>query len=310
MKNRLLAKVLFAGLGSMACVKQGMMPGNSGSGSKLTSVKMKMPTKIGDKDVTGKMDGYQLSVKKTGGTCVFSDVERTEKVSDGDVKIDATLKQGCDYSIALSFGIASTDGKQLEKVYLSSNAYDGKTSNPTLVKQDDLKGKSEITIKACVSVTSLGAKDLGVSAAECPSVADDSVNGTLEPVIPQPTPTSFKISKAATATIKDANVLINGEVTSIDPKTVFCGLALHVKINNSAPKVLYVDENILEVKINDKKPFEKSFDAKEVPAMDPNNIGAISVLELCTETKPDPTKKAHDLLKDCLATGKCPVVSQ
>ncbi len=290
------------------CVKQGMLPGNSSQGSKVTSVKMKMPTKIGDKDVSGKMDGYHLSVKKVGGTCVFADIDRSEKITTGDVKIDASLKQGCDYSILLSFGIAAADGKSLEKIYLTSDAYDAKPANATIVKQDDIKGKTEITIKACVSVTTLGAKDLGVSVAECPSVSDDSVNGTLEPVIPQPVQTTFKLTKAPIATLKDGKVQITGELMAVNSKTSYCGLALNIKITGWGTRFMYIDDNVVEAKSGDKKPFEKSFDAKDVPDMDPGNLGAVTVFEACGETKPDPTKKATDLLKDCLNAGKCPVI--
>jgi hypothetical protein len=308
MAMRILSMISLLAGSSFGCIKQGMAPGNTSPSSKVTSVKMKMPTKIGDKDVSGKMDGYHLSVKKIGGNCVFSEIDRTEKIAAGDVKIDASLKQGCDYSFILSFGIAATDGKSLEKTYLTSDAYDGKSANATIVKQDDIKGRNEITIKACVSVTPLGAKDLGVSVAECPSVSDDSVNGTLEPVIPQPNQTTFKVSKAPLASMKDGKVLITGELTAVSPKTVYCGLGLNIKIIGWGTRMLYIDDSVIEAKLADKKSFDKSFDAKDIPDMDPGNLGAITIFEFCSDVKPDPTKKAADLLRDCMATGKCPVV--
>jgi hypothetical protein len=309
---RLLKLTILAALTMTAqsCVKRNLN-GDSTRSTKFTSVKMKMPTKIGDKDVTGKMDGYRLSVKKSGGDCVFTDIERSEKVQTGDVKIDASLKQGCDYTIMMSFGMASADGKSLEKIYLSSDSFDGKKANPTLVKKEDLKGKSEITIKACVSVTAMGATELGVSAAECPSVADDSVDGTIEPTIPQPAgTTTFKISEPVTMKFADqgASVSVTGSLTSQNPKTVWCGLALVIDINAAGKKTLYVDENVLEVKTGDKKAITTAFNGMEVPNLDPANLLSATVLESCVETKPEAGKKAADLMKECLASGKCPVV--
>ncbi|MEI6399289.1 MAG: hypothetical protein WCO71_11010, partial [Pseudomonadota bacterium] len=112
MKLQETISIVLASLTITACIPSQRMQENGSRGSKLVSVSMKMPTKIGDKDVTGKMDGYALSIKKTGGDCAFSDVDRTEKVSAGDVKIDASLKLDCDYAIILSFGKSSADGKK------------------------------------------------------------------------------------------------------------------------------------------------------------------------------------------------------
>ena len=301
---------ILAGTVSFGCVKKGLIPDNSSQGSKMTSVKMKMPTKIGDKDVTGKMDGDQLVVKKIGGDCAFTDIDRSEKVTAGDVKIDASLKQGCDYSIVLSFGMATTDGKTLDKVFLTSNAYDGKSANPTLVKRDDLKGKSEITIKACVSVTAQGATALGVSPAECPSVSDDSIDGSIEPVIPQPTAKTFKLTSAPTKTTADNKPIIRFAVMSTNANMVHCAIAVGTaKTTIASTHLLYV-ENFMVATKEQQLPFDLAYDEEAFPELSQTGLNHdIFVYEACFDTKPAADKKPADAFKDCLAKNSCTIVT-
>ena len=71
MKLQKTTSIILASLTVTACIRSQPMPEAGSHGSKLVSVSMKMPTKIGDKDISGKMDGYALSIKKTGGDCAF-----------------------------------------------------------------------------------------------------------------------------------------------------------------------------------------------------------------------------------------------
>jgi hypothetical protein len=110
-------------------------------------------------------------------------------------------------------------------------------------------------------------------------------------------------------TLANQVVSVTGSVTSQNPKTVWCGLALVIDINGAGKKTLYIDENVLEVKTGDKKTITTAFNGMEVPDLDPNNLVSATVLESCVETKPDAGKKAADLMKECLASGKCPVIA-
>lgn len=304
--NLLTALTLCAA--ATACVKPGQMD-SSGRSSKLVSVKMKMPTKIGDKDITGKMDGYHLSVKKTGGDCVFTDIDRTEKISASDVKLDATLKQGCDYALMLSFGKVASDGKKMDQIFLSSEAYDDKPAAPTFVKKEELKGKSSITIKACVAVTSLGAKELGVNVMECPSVADDSVDTTVEPYVPQPTGT-FKISKDITYNVQTSALVVSGELTSSATKTMYCALAVEAQFLGSSMKREILDDAVTEVKPSDKRTIDKTIDIKDIVDKGPYQISEVRVIEACQDTKPDASTTGTTMIAKCVEAKNCAVVKR
>lgn len=307
MKNLMMASIAVAAVAT-GCIKPGGFNNKSQTGSKLVSVKMKMPTKIGDKDITGKMDGYSLSIKKTGGDCTFTDIDRVEKVDVGDVKIDASLRQGCDYSLLLSFGKASADGKKIDQIYLTSDAHDNKQAMPTLIKKEELQGKSSITVKACVSVTALGAKDLGVNQAACPSVADDSTETIIDPVIAQ-TSSTFKLSKPVTPTISGSNLILNGgELTSVAPGVKYCAIAIEAKFMGTAFKRIMLEDAVAEVKPADKKSIEKTIDIKEILDAGPNNISEVKILEACQDSKPDATTTALSLIDKCVASNTCLVV--
>jgi hypothetical protein len=271
---------------------------------------MKMPTKIGDKDITGKLDGYALSIKKTSGDCAFSDIDRTEKVAAGDVKIDASLKQDCDYAIILSFGKSSADGKKLDQVFLTSDAHDSKPALPAKVAKESLKGKTEISIKACVSVTELGAKELAVSTAECPSVSDDSVNGTIDPVIPQPgNPASgqaiFTFSKPLTHAIKDNTITLGGEVITSTELPMQCVLAANIIYSaGTRNKLVLIDDNIFNANTGSKKPLDKIVDVGVNVGTGPAMLTEIKILENCASKQPDGfvAAKAFDA---CLVANNC-----
>ncbi len=311
MKLQETISIVLASLTITACIPSQRMQENGSRGSKLVSVSMKMPTKIGDKDVTGKMDGYALSIKKTGGDCAFSDVDRTEKVSAGDVKIDASLKQDCDYAIILSFGKSSADGKKLDQVFLSSDAHDSKPATPAKVAKEDIKGKTEMTIKACVSVTELGAKELAVSAAECPSVSDDSVSGTIDPVIAQPTPPTagqpiFTLSKPVTNTITNNSIVLAGEVTTATEIPMNCVLAANIVYSaGTQNKLVLIDDHVFAANTGTKKALDKTVDMGINISTGPAMLTEIQILESCLASKqPDGfvPAKAFDA---CLAAKNC-----
>jgi len=292
-----------------SCFKPTPIGHNGSNGSKITSVKMRVPTKIGDKDISGKIDIYNLTIKKTGGSCTFVDIDRTEKIASGDVKIDASLKQDCDYSILLSFGKASTDGSKIEKLLLSSDAHDNQPALPTLVKKEDIKGKTEITIKACVSVTALGAKELGVNPAECSSVSDDSINSTLEPVIPAgSTATSLKLTRMMTATAEGAQVTMSGEVTSSASSTKYCGIAVDAVYGPNVSKVVYMDDDFIEIKAAAKTPLTKTFNLDIPSGNGPLVFTELKVMEQCFDNKPAATVRVATLFDNCMAAKNCPVV--
>jgi hypothetical protein len=285
------------------CIKQSNMDQKK-TGSNLVSVSMKMPTKIGDQDISGKMDAYDLSIVKTGGDCTFTDIKRFEKVTSGDVKIDASLKQGCDYELMLSFGKASEDGKKLEMVYLTSDAHDNKEKKPTAIRQDDLKGKTAITVKACVSVTELGAKQLGVSTAACPSIADETTDAVIEPIIAQSALT-FKITKAWAASISGTKFqLTGGEITSVASSTSYCALAAAALFNGDRAKQFMIEDAIFEVKPSDKRVIDKSFDIQDL-GPSPSVLVESRVIAFCQATKPEATTTAQSLIDKCLAAKSC-----
>jgi hypothetical protein len=315
MKPHHIVPVILASLTTTACIRSGGMPEAGSRGSKLVSVSMKMPTKIGDKDVTGKMDGYTLSIKKTGGDCAFSDIDRAEKVASGDVKIDASLKQDCDYSIILSFGKSSADGKKLDQVFLSSDAHDGKSATPAKVAKEDLKGKAEITIRACVSVTELGAKELGVSAAECPSVSDDSVSGTIDPQIAQPKPPTpaqpiFTFSKPLTNKITNNSIALAGEVTTSTEMPAKCVLAANIVYSaGTQNKLVLIDDNVFDANTGTKKVLDKTVDMGINISTGPAMLTEIQILESCSSKFPDGFVAAR-AFDACLAAKNCVEVKQ
>jgi hypothetical protein len=305
---RLTTAVLALAAGASGCTKPGSLSSNNQNGAKLVSVKMKMPTKIGDKDITGKMDGYSLSIKKTGGDCIFTDIARVEKVAADDVKIDASLRQGCDYSLLLSFGKVSADGKKIDQIFLTSDAHDKKAALPTAIKKEELQGKTAITVKACVSVTELGAKELGVSLAACPSVADDSTETVIDPVIAQPSLT-FKLTRPATPTISGSNLLLSaGEITSISSAVKFCAIAAEVKFMGTAMKRAMLEDAVIEVKPGDKKNIDKTIDIKEITDAGPNNVSEVKIMESCLDIKPEASTTALSLIDKCTASGTCTVI--
>ncbi len=304
MKTVLIASIATLSA-TAACIKPGNFGNNSGGGSKMVSVKMKMPTKIGDKDITGKMDGYSLSIKKTSGDCVFTDVDRIEKVAAGDVKIDASLKQGCDYSLLLSFGKSSADGKKLDQIFLTSDAHDNKPQSPTQIKKDELQGKTAITVKACVSVTDLGAKELGVNASACPSVADDSTETTIDPVIAQPS-AIFKLTKPVAPSISGSNLLlVGGEISAVATANRYCAVAIETKFMGTAFKRVMLDDAVIEVKPGDKKTIDKTIDIKEITNAGPNNVSEVKIFEFCQDTKPSATVTALSMIDACTAANNC-----
>jgi hypothetical protein len=307
-----ILKVLSAlgfSLSIASCFKPTPIAKNGSNSSKITSVKMRVPTKIGDKDISGKIDIYNLTIKKTSGSCTFVDIDRTEKIVSGDVKIDASLKQDCDYSILLSFGKASTDGSKIEKLLLSSDAHDNQPALPTLVKKEDIKGKTEITIKACVSVTALGAKELGVNPAECSSVSDESINSTLEPFIPAgSTATSLKLTRMMTATPEGAQVTMSGEVTSTASVTKYCGLAVEAFYGTNLSKLVYVDDDFTEIKAAAKTQLTKTFTLDIPPGNGPLMFTELRVMEQCFDNKPGDNVKVSTLFESCMAAKSCPVV--
>lgn len=294
------------------CIKAKDPMTTSYNSSRITSVKMQIPSRIGAIDVSGKITGYNLQVKKTGGDCDFIDLMRTEKVDASDVKIDAKLKQDCDYSITLSFGSISGDGQSLEKVYLTSDSYEGKPARPALIKKEDLKGKSEITVKACVSVTALGAQVLGVNAAECPSISDNSIGGSSKTPLPPANPSSFssnlKLSKAMSGTAEGYEVFFSGEILSTASLTKYCAIGFDVYYEAPNPKLVVFDDAFIEVKPNEKLSLNKSITVDVGPLSGPLSFSEIRVLEQCTDQRPGITEKAGAALMKCYADKNCRVI--
>lgn len=292
------------------CIKAKDPMTASYNSSRITSVKMQIPSRIGAIDVSGKITGYNLQVKKTGGDCEFIDLIRTEKVEASDVKIDAKLKQDCDYSITLSFGSMSGDAQALEKVYLTSDSYEGKPARPALVKKEDLKGKSEITVKACVSVTALGAQELGVNAAECPSISDNSIGGSRkEPPAPASNFSSnLKLSKAMSGTAEGYEVFFSGEILSTASVTKYCAIGFDVYYEAPNPKLVVFEDAFIEVKPNEKLSLNKSITVDAGPLSGPLSFSEIRVLEQCSDQRPGITEKAGAALMKCYADKNCPVV--
>lgn len=294
------------------CIKAKDPMTASYNSSRITSVRMQIPSRIGAVDVSGKITGYNLQVKKTGGDCEFTDLIRTEKVEASDVKIDAKLKQDCDYSITLSFGSIAADSQALEKVYLTSDSYEGKPARPALVKKEDLKGKSEITVKACVSVTALGAQELGVNAAECPSISDHSIGESpKEPTTPPP-PSRFssnmKLSKTMSGTAEGYEVFFSGEISSTASVTKYCAIGFDVYYEAATPKLVVFEDAFIEVKPNEKLSLNKSITVDAGPLSGPLSFSEIRVLEQCSDQRPAITEKAGATLMKCYADKNCPVV--
>lgn len=290
------------------CIKAPGSSKNTPPTSSFTSVKMRVPTLIGNKDVSGKLTGYSLQVKKTGGSCEFTDIDRTESVGTDDVKIDAKLKQECDYSILLSFGKISTDGKKLDRVYLTSDTYEGKPAKPAIVKKEDLNGKTEITIRACVSVTTIGAQDLGVNAAECPSITDNSMNNTQPSGQGTPTSTTLKLSKSMTGTAEGNQVLFSAEVTSSSTTTKYCSIAVEAFYEEPTPKLVVLTENFVEIKAGAKAAINETVNFETGTLSGPLSFTELRVFEQCMDTRPDATVKVSDLFTKCYASRSCPQV--
>lgn len=305
---RIVGTMCLSAAMAAGCIKTPGSSKNTPQTSSFTSVKMRVPTMIGNKDVSGKLTGYRLQVEKTGGSCEFTDIDRTEAVGTADVKIDAKLKQGCDYSILLSFGKISADSKQLDKVYLTSDAYEGKPAKPVLVKKEDLAGKSEITIRACVSVTALGAQDLGVNAADCPSIADNSINNNQPSGQVTPTSTSLKLSNSMTGTAEGHQVLFSGDVTSSATVTKYCAIAVEAYYENPTPKLVVLTENFVEIKAGAKAQFNETVDFETGTLSGPLSFTELRVLEQCLDTKPAADVKVADVFAKCYANKSCPQV--
>lgn len=147
--------------------------------SKVTSVTMKVPEKD-SKGTAFSVEGFSIQVKKDAGDCSFTDIDSTNKIAAQGGNISESLKQDCDYSIKLSFGKLSDDGKSMKDVYLTNAEHDGKPAQLVLVKKADLKGQSKITVKACVSVTALGVTELKIAAGECLAITDQTADVSID----------------------------------------------------------------------------------------------------------------------------------
>jgi hypothetical protein len=305
---KIVGTICLAATVATGCIKTPGASKNNPQSSSFTSVKMRVPTMIGNKDVSGKITGYSLQVKKTAGSCEFSDIERTEAVGTDDVKIDAKLKQECDYSILLSFGKISTDLKKLDRVYLTSDSYEGKPAKPAVVKKEDLKGKTEITIRACVSVTSEGAQDLGVNAAECPSITDNSINNPQPSNTVMPISTDLKLSTSMTGTAEGNQVLFSGEVTSSSTATKYCGVAVEAFYEEPSPKLVVLTQNFVEIKAGAKLAINETVNFETGTLSGPLSFTELRVIEQCMDTKPDATVKVADSFTKCYASKTCPQV--
>ena len=147
--------------------------------SKVTNVSMRVP----EKDSKGSaftVEGFSIQVKKDAGDCSFTDIDSTNKIAARDGNITESLKQDCDYSIKLSFGKLSDDGKSMKEVYLTNAEHDGKPAQLIMIKKAELKGQTKITVKACVSVTTLGATALTIAPGECLVVTDQTSDVSID----------------------------------------------------------------------------------------------------------------------------------
>lgn len=313
MKNNSAIFLAFLlGFTATSCIKSPRYPGQATGSSKVTSVKMRVPTLIGTKDITGKLTGYTLRITKTGGSCEFAEIFRTESLVSGDIKIDAKLKQECDYAVLLSFGQISSDEKKLDKIFLTSDEFEGKPARPAIVKKEDLRDKTEVTVKACVSVTSVGATELGVNAADCPSITDNSLGNNVAPTPAPigPTSPSLKLSKVMSGTAEGYEVFFSGEVTSVANASKFCVFAIDAYYEAPTPKLVVLEDSFLEIKAGEKLALNKSVTVDAGPLTGPLSFSELRLLEQCFDKRPENSVKALDLFTKCYNDKNCPVVGK
>lgn len=132
------------------------------------------------------VEGYSIQVKKTSGSCTFTDTALTAKIPSASTLLSQTLTQKCDYKIQVSFGKLSPDGLSIAKdsVYLTNEAHDSNAETPLIVSQAEINEKASVTNNACFKVTAAGAKALGLVAGTCLSGSGTSVHPDPGAILP------------------------------------------------------------------------------------------------------------------------------
>ena len=165
-----------------ACVPKAIdSQGPTRGRSKLASITMPVPDKLKALIGSDKINAYSLSV--TPGSCDSGVVgTKVEKIADqlsatGASLADAKVKQGCEYTLAVSLGKADTTGTKLEKIYLT-NDVDGKR---TQISADQTRSE-KIKVTALVFVTQDGKTALGINdqAVIVPSSTESDVDIGIE----------------------------------------------------------------------------------------------------------------------------------
>ena len=146
---------------STSCKRQMMDPVQAPSGARLASITMPMPDKLKSLIGPTKINAYSLSIKP--GTC-DSGVTGTqiEKIAEdldtnGATLASETIKQGCEYTLAISLGKADAQKTKLEKIYLTNDTSDKRTQ----IAAEQTR-TSKIKVTALVFVTEAARKDLGI----------------------------------------------------------------------------------------------------------------------------------------------------
>jgi hypothetical protein len=111
-----------------------------------------------------------------------------------------------------------------------------------------------------------------------------------------------------TATAEGAQVTMSGEVTSTAPVTKYCGLAVEAFYGANLSKVVYVEDDFMEIKAAAKTQITKTFTLDIPPGNGPLMFTELRVMEQCFDNKPGDNVKVSTLFESCMATKSCPVV--
>ena len=182
-KSVVISSMLMTALVSVSCGRPSSTgietPGSSaGRDSSLTSVDVKLPDRSGLKtqvaDIETKMNAYHLVIKSSGCTG-GADVNEISEYKNS-LQLNASLTQGCDYTITMALGNKDAGATALKATYL--------LNSPALeLKKEAFAGLASTNANIALGVTSEG-QALGIKIGSQPVVA-----ATPNPVATQtPTP--------------------------------------------------------------------------------------------------------------------------
>jgi uncharacterized protein YkwD len=163
--------------GLMSCRPQKPELGlGGGNAARMASVSMPLPDKLAPYIKPGKIDGYLLSI--IGGTCSNGRASTTLQNKFGvlttqKVMLTETVASGCAYTFVLSLGRIDDSKTKLEKVYLTNDTPEHRTS----MSMDQTKD-AKFSVRLVVYLTADGLADLGIN---------DSDLNSLQPA-PGPSP--------------------------------------------------------------------------------------------------------------------------